>query len=84
MDRGINQLDGVLVPSQINNTWEAVPIETWGSPPPEMPETPNPQPPARMREQEHGPSVETQTVNITKETRATICKQLRTIALRRG
>lgn len=78
MDRGINQLDGVLVPSQINNTWEAVPIETWGSP------TPNAQPPARMREQEHGPSVETQTVNITKETRATICKQLRTIALRRG
>ena len=49
----INEPDGVLVPDPIGDTWEAIPIETWGPPNPEMPKLPTPPPPTRTEEQEH-------------------------------
>ena len=54
----INKPDRVLVPETrwehcISDGWEAIPIETWGLPDPEMPKPPTPPPPIRTEEQEH-------------------------------
>ena len=54
----INKPDGVLVPAEtqlehhISDTWEAIPIETWGLPDPKMPKLPTPLP-TQTKEQEH-------------------------------
>ena len=49
----INKPDGVLVPDPIRDTWEAIPIETWGLPNPKMPKLPTPLPLTQTKEQEH-------------------------------
>ena len=49
----INEPDGVLVPDPIRDTWEAIPIETWGPPDPEMLKPPTLPPRTRTEEQEH-------------------------------
>jgi hypothetical protein len=49
----INRPDGALVPDPVSDTWEVIPIETWGLPDPKMPKLPTPLPPTRTEEQEH-------------------------------
>ena len=49
----INRPDGVLVPDQTSDAWEASPIETWGPPDPKMLKLLTPPPPTQTEEQEH-------------------------------
>ena len=49
----INKPHGMLVPDPTIDTWEAIPMETWGLPDPKMPKPPTPPPPTRTEGQEH-------------------------------